>query len=203
MRMVERKQDSMSDSFLFSLMQKQLEEEGEIDELTMDVVKAPRIQGDETLSNLASRIVDEVKTIPIQQLLANKVLQQAGIDTSVGPAEPRVANGHLKHVGQRARKLARREQSTRRVRKVKTRTTPSQLNVNATFSAAKSGRSPPNRGAPSSTKSRPAIGREDEVRKSARVKSNKRGKASKRGKKASKSNPKRELNSDNTINFSL
>ena len=58
MRMVERKQDSMSDSFLFSLMQKQLEEEGEMDEITMDVVKAPRIQGDETLSNLASRIVD-------------------------------------------------------------------------------------------------------------------------------------------------
>ena len=32
--MVERKQDSMNDAFLFSLMQKQLEEEGEIDELT-------------------------------------------------------------------------------------------------------------------------------------------------------------------------
>ena len=198
MRMVERKQDSMSDSFLFSLMQKQLEEEGEIDELTMDVVKAPRIQGDETLSNLASRIVDEVKTIPIQQLLANKVLQQAGIDTSVGPAEPRVANGHLKHVGQRARKLARREQSTRQIRKVKTRTTPSQLNVNATFSAVKVKSGPP-----SNTKSRPAIGREDEVRKSARGKTNKRGKASKRGKKSSNSRSNRELNSDNTINFTI
>jgi hypothetical protein len=198
MRMVERKQDSMSDSFLFSLMQKQLEEEGEIDELTMDVVKAPRIQGDETLSNLASRIVDEVKTIPIQQLLANKVLQQAGIDTSEGPAQPRVTNGHMRHVGQRARKLARRENSTRRVRKVKTRTTPSQLNVNATFSAVKSKRGPP-----SSTKSRPAIGGEDEVRNSARGKSNKRGKVFQRGKKSSKSNSKRELNSDNMINFTI
>jgi hypothetical protein len=198
MRMVERKQDSMSDSFLFSLMQKQLEEEGEIDELTMDVVKAPRIQGDETLSNLASRIVDEVKTIPIQQLLANKVLQQAGIDTSEGPAQPRVTNGHMRHVGQRARKLARRENSTRRVRKVKTRTTPSQLNVNATFSAAKAKKGPP-----SSTKSRPAIGNKDEVRVSARGKTNKRGKASKRGKKSSTSKSNRELNSDNTINFTI
>ncbi len=72
----------MSDAFLFSLMQKQLEEEGEIDEIRMDVIKAPIIQGDETLSNLASRIVDEVKVVAPKSL-ANKVLQQAGIDTSV------------------------------------------------------------------------------------------------------------------------
>jgi len=198
MRMVERKQDSMNDAFLFSLMQKQLEEEGEIDELTMDVVKAPRIQGDESLSNLANRIVDEVKTVSAQESLANKVLQQAGIDTSLGAAQPKVVNGHLKHVGQRARKLAKRENSTRRVRRVKTRTSPSQLNVNATFSAAKAKSGPP-----SNTKSRPAIGSEDEVRKSARGKSNKRGKVFQRGKKASKSNGKRELNPDNTINFTI
>ena len=196
--MVERKQDSMNDAFLFSLMQKQLEEEGEIDELTMDVVKAPRIQGDESLSNLANRIVDEVKTVSAQESLANKVLQQAGIDTSLGAAQPKVVNGHLKHVGQRARKLAQRENSTRRVRRVKTRTSPSQLDVNATFSASKA-----KRGTPSSTKSRPAIGSEDEVRKSARGKSNKRGRTSKRSKKSSKSNRKRELNSDNTINFTI
>jgi len=198
MRMVERKQDSMNDAFLFSLMQKQLEEEGEIDELTMDVVKAPRIQGDESLSNLANRIVDEVKTVSAQESLANKVLQQAGIDTSLGAAQPEVVNGHLKHVGQRARKLARRENSTRRVRKVKTRTSPSQLNVNANFSAGKAKKGPP-----SSTKSRPSIGSEDEVRKSARGKSNKRGRTSKRGNKSSKSNRKRERNSDNTINFTI
>ena len=103
----------MNDAFLFSLMQKQLEEE-EIDELTMDVVKAPRIQGDESLSNLANRIVDEVKIVTAQQSLANNVLQQAGIDTSEGSAQPKVSNGHMRHVGQRARKIARREQSTRR-----------------------------------------------------------------------------------------
>ena len=198
MRMVERKQDSMNDAFLFSLMQKQLEEEGEIDELTMDVVKAPRIQGDESLSNLANRIVDEVKIVSAQESLANKVLQQAGIDTSLGAAQPEVVNGHLKHVGQRARKLAKRENSTRRIRRVKTRISPSQVNVNATFSAGKA-----KRGTPSSTKSRPAIGSEDEVRKSARGKSNKRGRTSKRSKKSSKSNRKRELNSDNTINFTI
>lgn len=197
MRMVERKQDSMSDSFLFSLMQKQLEEEEEVDEITMDVVKAPRIQGDETLSNLASRIVDEVKVVKTQKSLANKVLQQAGIDTSLGGAEPIVSNGHLKHVGQRARKLVRRENATRRVRKVKTRAAPSQINRNFT-SAGKSKRGPPN-----STKSRPSIGREDEVRKSARVKTNKRGINSRISKKSSKAKQSRNNKLDNSINFAL
>lgn len=197
MRMVERKQDSMSDSFLFSLMQKQLEEEEEVDEITMDVVKAPRIQGDETLSNLASRIVDEVKVVKTQKSLANKVLQQAGIDTSLGGAEPIVSNGHLKHVGQRARKLVRRENATRRVRKVKTRAAPSQINRNFT-SAGKSKRGPPN-----STKSRPSIGREDEVRKSARVKTNKRGINSRISKKSLKAKQSRNNKLDNSINFAL
>ena len=197
MRMVERKQDSMSDSFLFSLMQKQLEEEEEVDEITMDVVKAPRIQGDQTLSNLASRIVDEVKVVKTQKSLANKVLQQAGIDTSLGGAEPIVSNGHLKHVGQRARKLVRRENATRRVRKVKTRAAPSQINRNFT-SAGKSKRGPPN-----STKSRPSIGREDEVRKSARVKTNKRGINSRISKKSLKAKQSRNNKLDNSINFAL
>jgi hypothetical protein len=195
MRMVERKQDSMSDAFLFSLMQKQLEEEGEIDEIRMDVVKAPIIQGDETLSNLASRIVDEVKVVAPKSL-ANKVLQQAGIDTSLEAAQPIVSNGHLKHVGQRARKLVRRENATRRIRKVKTTTSPSQIN-HTTTSAGK-----PNRGPPGSTKSRPSIGREDEVRKSARVKTNKRGISSKAA-KSSKAKRTGNKKLDDSINFSL
>ena len=197
MRMVERKQDSMSDSFLFSLMQKQLEEEEEVDEITMDVVKAPIIQGDQTLSNLASRIVDEVKVVNTPKSLANKVLQQAGIDTSLGGAEPIVPNGHLKHVGQRARKLVRRENATRRVRKVKTRAAPSQIN----HSSASSGKS--KRGPPNSTKSRPSIGREDEVRKSARVKTNKRGINSKTSQISSQAKQSRNNKLDNSINFSL
>ena len=185
----------MSDAFLFSLMQKQLEEEGEIDEIKLDVVKAPRIQGDETLSNLASRIVDEVKVVAPKSL-ANKVLQQAGIDTSLGGAEPIVANGHLKHVGQRARKLVRRENVTRRIRKVKTTTSPSQINRKPT--AVNSKRGPPN-----STKSRPAIGREDEARKSSRVKINKRDINSKASKKSSQAKQSRNNKLDNAINFSL
>ena len=196
MRMVERKQDSMSDSFLFSLMQKQLEEEGEMDEITMDVVKAPRIQGDETLSNLASRIVDEVKVVKTPKSLANKVLQQAGIDTSLEAAQPIVSNGHLKHVGQRARKLVRRENVTRRIRKVKTTTSPSQIN-HTTTSGGKYKRGPPG-----STKSRPSIGREDEVRTSARVKTNKRGISSKAA-KSSKAKRTGNNKLDNAINFSL
>ena len=193
--MVERKQDSMSDAFLFSLMQKQLEEEGEIDEIRMDVVKAPIIQGDETLSNLASRIVDEVKVVAPKSL-ANKVLQQAGIDTSLEAAQPIVSNGHLKHVGQRARKLVGRENATRRIRKVKTTTSPSQINHTST-SGGKSKRGPPG-----STKSRPSIGREDEVRTSARVKTNKRGISSKAA-KSSKAKRTGNKKLDNSINFSL
>ena len=193
--MVQRKQDSMSDAFLFSLMQKQLEEEGEIDEIRMDVVKAPIIQGDETLSNLASRIVDEVKVVAPKSL-ANKVLQQAGIDTSLEAAQPIVSNGHLKHVGQRARKLVRRENATRRIRKVKTTTSPSQIN-HTTTSGGKYKRGPPG-----STKSRPSIGREDEVRTSARVKTNKRGISSKAA-KSSKAKRTGNKKLDNSINFSL
>ena len=196
MRMVQRKQDSMSDAFLFSLMQKQLEEEGEMDEITIEVVKAPIIQGDQSLSNLASRIVDEVKVVAPKSL-ANKVLQQAGIDTSLGAAQPIVSNGHLKHVGQRARKLVRRENATRRIRKVKTTTSPSQLN-HTTTSAGK-----PKRGPPGSTTSRPSIGREDEVRKSARVKTNKRGISSKASKKSLKAKRTGNKKLDNSINFSL
>tara|TARA_B110000459_G_scaffold37891_1_gene40727 strand:- start:180 stop:767 length:588 start_codon:yes stop_codon:yes gene_type:complete len=195
MRMVQRKQDSMSDAFLFSLMQKQLEEEGEIDEIRMDVVKAPIIQGDETLSNLASRIVDEVKVVAPKSL-ANKVLQQAGIDTSLESAQPIVSNGHLKHVGQRARKLVRRENATRRIRKVKTTTSPSQIN-HTTTSGGKYKRGPPG-----STKSRPSIGREDEVRTSARVKTNKRGISSKAA-KSSKAKRTGNKKLDDSINFSL
>ena len=195
--MVQRKQDSMSDAFLFSLMQKQLEEEGEMDEITLDVVKAPIIQGDQSLSNLASRIVDEVKVVTAPKSLANKVLQQAGIATSLGAAEPIVSNGHLKHVGQRARKLVRRENATRRIRKVKTTTSPSQLN-RTTTSAGK-----PKRGPPGSTTSRPSIGREDEVRKSARVKTNKRGISSKASKKSLKAKRTGNKKLDNSINFSL
>jgi len=194
--MVQRKQDSMSDAFLFSLMQKQLEEEGEIDEIRLDVVKAPIIQGDQSLSNLASRIVDEVKVIAPKSL-ASKVLQQAGIDTSLGAVEPLVSNGHLKHVGQRARKLVRRENATRRIRKVKTTTSPSQIN-HRTTSVGK-----PKRGPPGSTKSRPAIGREDEVRKSAKVKTNKRGISSKASKKSLKAKRTGNKKLDNSINFSL
>jgi hypothetical protein len=195
MRMVQRKQDSMSDAFLFSLMQKQLEEEGEIDEIKLDVVKAPRIQGDETLSNLASRIVDEVKVVAPKSL-ANKVLQQAGIDTSLEAAQPIVSNGHLKHVGQRARKLVRRENVTRRIRKVKTTTSPSQINRKPTAVNSK-------RGAPNSTKSRPAIGREYEARISSRVKINKRGITSKVSKESSQAKQSRNNKLDNAINFSL
>ena len=69
--------------------------------------------------------------------LAEDVLARAGIDNHL-PAEPQIKSGHLKHVGKRARKVARG------VRKVKTRR------------------------AVRRARSRPAIGHENSPRKRAR-----------------------------------
>ena len=110
--------------------------------------------GDESFSNLASRIVDEVVSSRSPSDLAKRVLKQAGIDTHEGPAEPYVFNGHLRHVGKRARKISRKENTTLRIRKVK----------------SQSRGAPPSlrrRGAPPETRIRPSLGMEDEVRRSA------------------------------------
>ena len=171
--MGQREQDSISTAFLKSLMREHLAEEGEMEVgVRMDVRPAPSIQGDETLSNLAGRIVDEVVTTPTNKSLASQVLSQAGILPEDGPGEPEVANGHLRHVSKRAKKIAIKENKERRVRRVvKTRAVPSQ---------SRPSRGPPSssprRGPPQATRSRPSIGMEDETRNSARNPQNKRGK---------------------------
>ncbi len=170
--MVQRKQESLTEKFLDSLIEANKIEEEE-DEITLELKQSPEVDGDESFSNLASRIVDEVVSSRSPSDLAKRVLKQAGIDTHEGPAEPYVFNGHLRHVGKRARKISRKENTTLRIRKVK----------------SQSRGAPPSlrrRGAPPETRIRPSLGMEDEVRRSARDDSNQRGRARKKSRKKSR-----------------
>ncbi len=170
--MVQRKQDSLTEKFLDSLIEaNKIEEEEE--EITLEVKQSPEVDGDESFSSLASRIVDEVVSSRSHSDLAKRVLKQAGIDTQEGPAVPQIYNGHLRHVGKRARKISRAENTTLRIRKVK----------------SQSRGAPPSlrrRGAPPETRIRPSLGMEDEVRRSARDDSNLRGRSRKKSRKKSR-----------------
>tara|TARA_B100000700_G_scaffold45781_1_gene47956 strand:+ start:4351 stop:4758 length:408 start_codon:yes stop_codon:yes gene_type:complete len=108
--MVERQQVDLTKNFLVSLMEEQLEIQQHV---MVDVTSQPIVHNGDTLRHMASRIVEEA-TIVSPRGLAEDVLARAGIDNHL-PAEPQVKSGHLKHVGKRARKVARSE------RKIKTR----------------------------------------------------------------------------------
>ncbi len=147
--MVERKQDALSKNFLLGLID---DEPKKDDELHIDVRKAPQIKDDQTLAHLTKRIVDEVRiTTPRQR--AQNVLKNAGLHTQSNATQ--VSNGHLQHVGQRARKVSLNESTVRRVRRVKKQPGPPQRRRSM-------------RGPPQATRSRPAVGSENEVQSSAR-----------------------------------
>ena len=59
---MERKQETLTKNFLDSLIKSNQFEEQENEELTLDVKPAPIVENDESFSNLATRIVDEVIT---------------------------------------------------------------------------------------------------------------------------------------------
>ena len=158
--MVERKQDALSTNFLLGLMDVEEQDKGE---LHVDVRKAPRVKGDQSISHLANRIVDEVRVITPRQR-AQKVLSNAGLAPKSNVTT--TFNTHLQHVGQRARKIPLNHDSVRKVRRVKKQ--------------PESTRRRAMRGPPPATRSRPATGMEDEVRLSARDSSNSRGKRRKR-----------------------
>ena len=159
--MVERKQDALSTNFLLGLMDDDDQTKGE---LRVDVRKAPKVKGDQSISHLANRIVDEVRvTTPRQR--AQKVLDNAGLSPQSNVT--RTYNNHLQHVGERARKIPLNQEPVRKVRRVKQQSEPVRR---------RSMRSGP----PSTTRTRPATGMEDEVRRSARDASNSRGKRRKR-----------------------
>lgn len=112
--MVEREQVDLTRNFLVSLMEEQLDIQQHV---MIDVTNQPIVNNGDTLRHMASRIVEEV-TVVSAKGIAEDVLLRAGIDTSL-PAEPQVKSGHLKHVGKRARKVARTERKVKRRKAVR------------------------------------------------------------------------------------
>ena len=110
MRMVEREQVDLTKNFLVALMEEQLDIQQHV---MVDVTNKPIVHNGDTLRHMAARIVEEATTVSPKGL-AEDVLARAGIDNQL-PAEPQIKSGHLKHVGKRARKIAKSE------RKIKTR----------------------------------------------------------------------------------
>ena len=108
--MVEREQVDLTKNFLLSLMEEQLDIQQHV---MVDVSNKPIVHNGDTLRHMAARIVEEATTVSPKGL-AEDVLSRAGIDNHL-PAEPQIKSGHLKHVGKRAKKIARNE------RKVKSR----------------------------------------------------------------------------------
>tara|TARA_B100001250_G_C19231777_1_gene542532 strand:- start:168 stop:575 length:408 start_codon:yes stop_codon:yes gene_type:complete len=131
--MVEREQVDLTKNFLVSLMEEQLQIQQHVN---VEFTNQPIVYNGDTLKHMASRIVEEA-TVVTSRGIAEDVLSRAGIDSHL-PAEPEIKTGHLKHVGKRAKKIARNE------RKVKTRR------------------------AVRRAKSRPAMGHENRPRKRAR-----------------------------------
>ena len=112
--MVEREQVDLTRNFLVSLMEEQLDIQQHV---MVDVTNQPIVNNGDTLRHMASRIVEEV-TVVSAKGMAEDVLLRAGIETSL-PAEPQVKSGHLKHVGKRARKVARTERKVKRRKAVR------------------------------------------------------------------------------------
>ena len=166
---MERKQESLSSNFTQSVFDDVAKQDSNIDEITLEVKPKPIVKDDESFTSLAERIVDEVIANQSPKSLAKQVLEQVGISHDNPVAEPKVFNGHLRHVGRRARKISRKQNQSQelRIRRVK-----------------RTSRGPPpnirRMGAPISTRERPSIGMEDEVRRSARDAENKRGRGKKK-----------------------
>ena len=161
---MEREQGTLTESFSDSVLKQANNQSKTTEELTLHVKPQPVVTDDTSFASLATRIVDEVVATKSPTALATQVLERVGIGNELKSAEPQIFNGHLRHVGKRARKVVRKQNESQqlKIRRVK-----------------KSHRGPPpnlrRMGAPPETRVRPAIGMEDETRRSARNLDNKRG----------------------------
>ena len=166
---MERKQESLSSNFTQSVFDDVAKQDSNIEEINLQVKSKPIVQSDESFTSLAERIVDEVIANQSPKSLAKQVLEQVGISHENPVAEPKVFNGHLRHVGRRARKISRKQNQSQelRIRRVKRTSRGPPPNIRRT-------------GAPISTRERPSIGMEDEVRRSARDAENMRGRGKKK-----------------------
>lgn len=125
--MVEREQVDLTRNFLVSLMEEQLELQQHV---TVDITNQPIVHDSETLRHMASRIVEEATAVTPRGM-AEDVLARAGITNHL-PAEPQITSGHLKHVGKRARKVARSERKVKvRRAKISARSRPAVGNENS------------------------------------------------------------------------
>ena len=163
---MEREQGTLSESFSDSVLKQANNQSKPTEEITLQVKPQPVVNDDASFASLATRIVDEVVATKSPKALAKQVLERIGIGNEIQSAEPQIFNGHLRHVGRRARKVVRKQNDSQqlKIRRVK-----------------KAQRGPPpnlrRMGAPPETRVRPAIGMEDEIRRSARDLDNKRGKS--------------------------
>ena len=163
---MEREQGTLSESFSDSVLKQANNQSKTTEEITLQVKPQPVVNDDASFASLATRIVDEVVATKSPKALAKQVLERVGIGNEINSAEPQIFNGHLRHVGRRARKVVRQQNGSQqlKIRRVK-----------------KAHRGPPpnlrRMGAPPETRVRPAIGMEDEIRRSARDLDNKRGKS--------------------------
>jgi len=112
--MGERKQVDLTRNFLVSLMEEQLEIQQHV---AVVLTNIPKLSAQESLHHLASRIVEEATAVTPRGM-AEDVLARAGIDNRL-PAEPEVKSGHLKHVGKRAKKVAKNERKVKVRRAIK------------------------------------------------------------------------------------
>ena len=163
---MEREQGTLTESFSDSVLKQASIQDKTTEEITLHVKPQPVVNDDGSFASLATRIVDEVVATKSPKALAKQVLERVGIGNDGKSAEPQVFNGHLRHVGRRARKVVRKQNDSQqlKIRRVK-----------------KANHGPPpnirRMGAPPETRVRPPIGMEDETRRSARDLDNKRGKS--------------------------
>lgn len=163
---MEREQGTLTESFSDSVLKQANNQSKTTEEITLQVKPQPVVTDDTSFASLATRIVDEVVATKSPTALAKQVLERVGIGNDLNSAEPQIFNGHLRHVGKRARKVVRKQNKSQqlKIRRVK-----------------KAHRGPPpnlrRMGAPPETRVRPAIGMKDETRRSARDLDNKRGKS--------------------------
>ena len=163
---MEREQWTLTESFSDSVLKQANNQSKTTEEITLQVKPQPVVTDNTSFASLATRIVDEVVATKSPTALAKQVLERVGIGNDLNSAEPQIFNGHLRHVGKRARKVVRKQNQSQqlKIRRVK-----------------KAHRGPPpnlrRMGAPPETRVRPAIGMKDETRRSARDLDNKRGKS--------------------------
>jgi len=112
--MGERKHVELTRNFLVALMEEQLEIQQHV---AVVLTNIPKLSAQESLHHLASRIVEEATAVTPRGM-AEDVLARAGIDNRL-PAEPEVKSGHLKHVGKRAKKVAKNERKVKVRRAIK------------------------------------------------------------------------------------